>query len=129
MTREVFDGLGDRFPIVRDECAEVDKIDRYPLLFEAFRGLIRSFYKGSKRNDRNVIAFADLSRLAERNEEFARWILRFVIDLTIEMFMLEEHYGIVAAYRGSKQSVSVECRRRVDDPQSRSVSKKRRARL
>ena len=77
----------------------------------------------------NVSAFAHRLCLAERDQKIARRILRFVIDLTIEMLVFEEQNRIVAADRRSQQTVRVERGRRVNDHQTRRVRKQRRARL
>ena len=71
-----------------------------PCCFEAFCGLIRTFNQCTEGDDRDVRAFANLLGLAERDQEVARRILRFVIDLAVKMLVFEEQDRVVAADRG-----------------------------
>src|SRR5204863_9751040 len=95
--RSFLDGFRDSFPVVWYECSEVDDLDRDALLFQSLRGLVRPFYKCAIGNDRNVVSFTDSLCFAERDQKLARRVLRFVVDLTVEMLVFQEYNWVVAA--------------------------------
>src|ERR1700745_2016668 len=80
-------------------------------------------------NDADLIAFFDQPRLAERNREIRTWIFGAVIGLAVEMLVLQEHHGIVAADSRAQQPGYIQRRRRHHHPQPWTVREDRFATL
>ncbi len=74
-------------------------------------------------------AFSDNARFAERNGEIRARIFGAVVGLAVEMFVLEEHDGIVAANGGAKKAGDVERGGRHNDAQAGAVREDRFAAL
>src|SRR5688572_6410446 len=96
------DGFGDGFPIVWYERAKIDDLYRDALLFEPFGCLVRTLDKRAERDDGNISPLTDGLRLTERYQKIAGWVLRFVVDLAVKMFVFKEHHRVVAADRRSQ---------------------------
>src|SRR2546430_17435410 len=58
------------------------------------------------------------SRLAERNHEVRARVGRLIVGLAVEVLVLEEEDGVIAADGGPQQAVRVERRAGTDDAQS-----------
>src|ERR1700735_1175598 len=65
-------------------------------------------HNGAVSDDANVRPFAHDIRFTEWDGEIRAGILRAIVRLAIEMFVLEEKHGIVGANRGAQQAANVE---------------------
>lgn len=93
------DRCHNRFPVVGRERAEVYDFDAGALRFGLLGGDDGALDERAVGDDREVCAFAHGLGLAEGDEKVVGRILRFVVRLSVEMFVFEEEHGIVRADR------------------------------
>src|SRR5579872_38348 len=91
------------------------------LTLDLLHGLQCSRYNGSVRDHREIRPRLHDLRLAERDHVIRAGIGNSSEGFAIEAFVLQEHHRIIATNRGPEQARSIECIRRKNDAQSRSV--------
>src|ERR1700756_1747159 len=117
------DGGGDRVPIVGREGAQVDDFGGDTFAFELRGGDFRTMHDGTEGDDADLVAFLDQTRFAERDGVVGARIFGAIVGLAIEMFVLEEHHGIIAANRGPEKTGDIKGCAWHYNAQSRTVGK------
>jgi hypothetical protein len=77
----------------------------------------RALHQRAAGDDRHVRALADHLGLPERDHEVRAGIRALVVDLAVQVLVLEEEHGVLAADRGAQQARRVERGRRQHDAQ------------
>src|SRR5215470_15369871 len=102
-------GVGNRLPVVRIESAQIDEFHADIVLpGNALSRLQRAWNRGTVRDQRHVLTFANGARLPEWNHVVRTRIWSASVSLAIQPLMLEEQHGIVAADRSAQQTVGVQ---------------------
>src|SRR6266511_1562123 len=110
----------NRVPVHGREAAEIHHLHaRAVVLLELLRGDERALYHGAVGHDGEVAPLPHDLRLAERDHEVRAGVRRLVVGLAVQVLVLEEQHGIVAADRGAQQPVGIQGGARADHAQAR----------
>src|SRR5712691_7664150 len=84
-------------PVIRRERPQIHNLDGDSFAVELRGGDFGPVYERAVGNEADLRAFANETRLAERNREIGPGIFRAVVRLAVKMLVLEEHHRVVAA--------------------------------
>src|SRR6266478_2381578 len=101
-------GGGDGVPVIRRERAEIDDFDGDAFALELRGGDFGAMHDGAESDDAHFGAFFHDARFAEGDGVVGTGILGAIVRLAIEMLVLEEHHGIVAAEGGTQKPGDIE---------------------